>query len=482
MEVIVSEILNALEHNKRIVIQGGGNSFQFSKDDFIIGLNVSENVNILISNENKPEPSLKKGVFVSISGELRRVIDIENEELNVFDLDKELFRDFGSRIDFYPILWLTALRIVEFCVARSKRNVRVYLSGIDLNDKGLINPSPQTIRNFHLQEYLLSEVKAYYNADGRLTIIRFGEDIDYPKARKNISEGKLKDLYGELMRKAREEDYVVVVAEVTNNHFGSFERLERIVRECKAAGADMIKVQKRDVKTFFTNEKLEEPYISPFGNTFLDYRLGCELSFDDLVKLDTLCIELEIPWFASVLDESSLVDILPLNPVLVKLPSTISRRMKYLTSVNSHYEGDLVISTGYTDDSYIHFLQKYFIDDCKRNVWLLHATSAYPTPENQAQVAVVRGYSKLAENNKSIIPGYSSHDTDDIVPLLSIAAGAKMIEKHVKLGNTDWIHFDEVAFDLETVAFKEFIQKVRRVSKICANEKRRVQKSENHKY
>ena len=66
--------------------------------------------------------------------------------------------------------------------------------------------------------------------------------------------------------------------------------------------------------------------------------------------------------------------------------------------------------------------------------------------------------------------------------MLAVSAGAKMIEKHVKLGNADWIHFDQVALDLETDKFKEFVDKIRRVTKITGNEKRRVQESENHKY
>ena len=75
---------------------------------------------------------------------------------------------------------MSALKLIEIAVAESGVNSRVYLSGIDLELSKIDNPSLETKRNFHLQEYLLSEIQAYYNADGRMTIIRYGFDEDYP--------------------------------------------------------------------------------------------------------------------------------------------------------------------------------------------------------------------------------------------------------------------------------------------------------------
>jgi N-acetylneuraminate synthase len=481
MQELIKHTISAIKLNRRIIIQGRGKSIQRNEEDFIIGLNKSENVDILITNDNYHDTSLSNGIFMINDKNIKFFFPIQDIYLDVFNLEKEIFQEFGSKFRFYPVLWLTALKLIEVAVSRCQTNTRVYLSGIDLNSANLDNL--QAIRNFHLQDYLLKEVKDYYNADGRMSIIRYGNDIDYPdNSRTNRENISMKSLYNSLIQKVRKENYVLVVAEITNNHFGSIDRLEKIVRLCKDAGADMIKVQKRDVLNFFSDEKLKEKYNSPFGKTFLDYRLGCELSMENLKVLNSLCLELEIPWFASVLDKKSLEQIIELDPVLVKLPSTISRKTDYLTSVNKYYKGDLVISTGYTDNSYIEFIKKIFLDESKRNVWLLHATSAYPTPEEQAQIAVVRGYSKISNENSSIIAGYSSHDIDDLIPMLAVGAGAKMIEKHVKLGNADWIHFDQVALDLETDKFKEFVYKIRRVTKVTGNEKRRVQESENHKY
>ena len=73
-----------------------------------------------------------------------------------------------------------------------------------------------------------------------------------------------------------------------------------MVQIAKDCGADLVKVQKRDVDTFYTNHQLNSSYESPFGKTFRDYRKQLELTDSDFNTLET-CLELEIPWFVSTL-------------------------------------------------------------------------------------------------------------------------------------------------------------------------------------
>lgn len=63
---------------------------------------------------------------------------------------------------------------------------------------------------------------------------------------------------------------VEITAEITTNHFGDLDRLERLVRAAHSAGADWVKVQVRNVETFYAPEQLGAPYKSPFGSTFGD--------------------------------------------------------------------------------------------------------------------------------------------------------------------------------------------------------------------
>jgi len=63
-----------------------------------------------------------------------------------------------------------------------------------------------------------------------------------------------------------------------------------------------------------------------------------------------------------------------------------------------------------------------------------------------------------------------------------VAAGAKMVEKHVKYGNTPWAHFDNVAIDLLTNNFKQFVKDVRQAEVALGEDSKVVLDAEHHKY
>lgn len=273
---------------------------------------------------------------------------------------------------------------------------------------------------------------------------------------------------------------VQIVAEFTTNHFGDWHRLEAMIRAAKAAGADFIKLQKRDVNTFYSAEQLAKPYTSPFGTTFGDYRHGVELSTEQIEQVKALCERLGIGWFMSILDKPSYDYIKQFNPSMIKLPSTISEKKEYLKAVAADFEGDLVISTGFTGKDYEDFIFSTFTK--ARKIYLLQCTSAYPTPMEHTQIGVIRHYYNLSKKDPRIVPGFSSHDIGSLCSMMAVAAGARMIEKHVKYGDVSWSHFDQVAINLANDDFKNFVADVRRAERIVGAEIKEIHASEHHKY
>ena len=117
-----------------------------------------------------------------------------------------------------------------------------------------------------------------------------------------------------------------------------------------------------------------------------------------------------------------------------------------------------------------------------KNLYLLQCTSAYPAPIEDAQIGVVRHYYNLSKEVSNVIPGFSSHDIGSTCSMMAVAAGAKMIEKHVKLGNVIWSHFDEVAIELGDGQFQNFVSDIRSAEKIVGSEEKIIHNSEHHKY
>ncbi len=384
------------------------------------------------------------------------------------------------------VLFVSALRLARAVAELRGRKQTVYMLGFDFSaDKGYSTalgrdfaPTGGDSRNMRITPQEFYFVNALY-------MLRESElDVRHVGNRR-FSSLTPADLNAEFLpagdaAEARAEGGVLVTAELTTNHFGDRQRLERMVRAANAAGADFVKVQKRDVETFYSKEQLDAKYVSPFGTTFRDYRNQLELDQDDFEFLDGLCKQLGIRWFASVLDEPSFRYMLQFEPELVKLPSTISEHTDYLATVANEYKGGIVLSTGMTDASYEQWVLDTFTK-CDK-LYLMQCNSAYPTPHHDCDIGVIRHYRDMAKDHPHLIPAYSSHDFGATACMLAAAAGAKMVEKHVKLGNTEWAHFDAVALDLTTPEFREFVSKIREAEMIIGSEEKKVNESEHHKY
>jgi len=411
---------------------------------------------------------------------------LDDEELVTHRLTQKEFYDESFALS-------TALKLAIGLGELANVTPNVYVLGFDFSvDQGQISKtlkvdfaSGEVDRSLmvhsHESEYM--QFAKYLEDNPLINLIHVGEK---PYSVLSIQEFKSK--FSELIvskpdptiQKSLMQGDVLIVAELTNNHLGDVDRLMEMVELAKEAGADLIKIQKRDVDSFYSDEKLNSYYWSPFGKTLRDYRKGVELDEDKLHILDKKCRELNIGWFCSVLDFPSFEIIRKFSPKLIKIPSTISNHVDFHRKLAEKYKGPIVISTGFTDQSYEDYVIKTFGKNEK--VYLLHCVSAYPTPLEDCNIAVISHYSQLSKTNPAIVPGYSSHDIGSFSSILAVANGAKMVEKHVKLGDVDWVHFDKVALDLKTDSFKNFVKDIRKTEMAQGSPIKRIMSTEHHKY
>lgn len=383
------------------------------------------------------------------------------------------------------VLFMSALQVAQEVARARGRPQQVFMVGFDFRpdlgyaqfDGAHYEGSDRQARSIAIgmqENFLLNALYMLQNSD--VDVVHVGS--------RSYSRMSVEDLVGEFFPGSVAAEKtpwkVAVVAELTTNHFGDRSRLERMVRAARAAGADYVKVQKRDVASFYSKEQLASPYKSPFGRTFADYRHQLELSGEDFEYLDALCKRLGIQWFASLLDEPSYRFVMQFAPPLAKLPSTISEHTDYLSHVAATCDRGVVLSTGMTDRAYENWVLEAFAK--VPVLYLMQANSAYPTPPADCNIGVIRHYDRLSRTDPRIVPAYSSHDPDWFGSALAVAAGARMVEKHVKLGNSDWAHFDAVALDLTTTAFRDYVGRIREAEMVVGSETKAVAPSEHHKY
>jgi sialic acid synthase SpsE len=428
-------------------------------------------------------------------------IEVRHKPLNQDSIDNTF--DYLQEEDFY-LTDFTILSAIKFSILYQQflgMGIEVYFVGFDFHSDSLSTNDFQ----MHDLEYtnvflrtqesyfkalltdfdeLYPEIKLKHVGDksySSLSISGLNRIISDLVTKTSDSQDSNKQMYSQLLRQVKENDKVIIVAEFTNNHIGDIQRLKKMIEIAKESGADMVKLQKRDVDTFYSPAELSKSYHSPFGKTLRDYRLQVELNTEMIRVVDEECRKNQIPWFASVLDWNSYEFMTQFDPSLIKLPSTISNHKHYLTKVAHYYKGDLVISTGFTNQEYEEFVLQTFMTG--RNLFLLQCTSSYPTPPEACQIAVVRHYEEMHQHlYPNLLPGYSSHDVGSLGCMLAVASGAKMLEKHVKLGNLDWVHFDGVALDLYNNQFKNFVNDVRKAELMCGTKQKKIHKAEHHKY
>ena len=414
------------------------------------------------------------------------------------DLLVQRFNDDALQIE--DVMLITAIKIARIVANQRMRRQKVYLIGFDFSgaySQRLGKDFSGGERSYQAnvisaqEHYLLVFLNVL--RDSNIHLVHVGSKpystIDCDTLNRRLG-GAASERAGQAVRNAvpsalaagpqAATGHALITAEITTNHFGDMAKLERMIRRAKDAGADLVKLQKRDVESFYTESQLASPFTSPFGKTFRDYRHALELDAAGFKFVDDLAKEIGIGWFVSVLDWSSYEFMRQFEPKIIKLPSTISKHVDFLKFVADTYKGDVVISTGLSDQAYEDFILDTFAGNSK--VYLLQCTSAYPTPPADCNVAVVRHYRDLAFKHRNLVPGYSSHDFGSTACMLAVAAGAKMVEKHVKFGNAEWAHFDGVAMDLATDAFHTFVADIRLAESLLGKEHKSIADSEHHKY
>ena len=461
--------MNDLNHKinlcDKIFIVGRGSLSRFFKREFqtpnnlVIGYNISKVNNMCLK-------------FLYVSERLKKD-DVQNNMTKVFnysDINSEI-----ENLESVGSIHFELSALIHYIDKHLTTKKPIYLYGFDFRTSSGDEDIEKTSFSKSLIQRKIdieSQKIAYRYLKNNLkmvNLVKVGFD--------ELSDSNPRDPF--LQNQIPKDNKVEVVAELTTNHFGDRKILTDLIVHAAFSGADSVKLQARDVDTFYTKEQLDKPYFSPFGKTFRDYRKQLELSDDDILYAVKLAKDYSIDIFFSALDVKSYLKLREFGINKIKLPSTISEKKDYLQLVAKNPTDEIIISTGMTNQSYIDFVLEQFKDVNK--LYLLHCISSYPTFYRDVNLGVVQRFVKLSEKYLNIIPGYSSHDIGSMASIMAVAMGARMVEKHIKLGVTSWAHFDETAMDVFS-EFPSYVESIRNSEELIGNGKKLIYESEHHKY
>ena len=250
----------------------------------------------------------------------------------------------------------------------------------------------------------------------------------------------------------------LIIAELSANHDGDIEIAKETIRAAKRAGADAVKIQTYTSDTLTLDCKTDDFKVQ--GGTLWDGRYLHELYKDaslpwewhkelfDLAKKEGLIC------FSTPFDNSA-VDLLEeLNCPIYKIASFEIADIPLIEYV-AKKQKPIIMSTGIANYEDI----KLAVETCRKagnnDITVLKCTSSYPAPINEANLKMMKKFSK----DFGVKIGLSDHTIGNLLPILSIAMGATVIEKHFKLN--DEVGGADASFSVNEQDFKILVDEIR---------------------
>jgi len=257
-----------------------------------------------------------------------------------------------------------------------------------------------------------------------------------------------------------------VIAELSANHNGKIENAIETIRGAKRAGADCIKLQTYTADTITLNVKND--YFKIKQGTAWDGRYLYDLyqeaytPWEWHAKLFEVAKEEGLICFSSPFDFAAVDFLEKLNVPAYKIASFEITDIPLIKFVASKRK-PVIISTGIAAEEDILLA----IETCKSvgndQLIILQCTSEYPANPETANLLNI----SAIKEKFSVWSGLSDHTLGIEAPILSVALGAKVIEKHFIL-NKEMGGVDS-HFSLDENEFKRMVEGVRLAEKLLGN-------------
>ncbi|MDF2587716.1 MAG: cupin protein [Anaerocolumna sp.] len=260
------------------------------------------------------------------------------------------------------------------------------------------------------------------------------------------------------------------IFEMANSHQGSVEHgidiikhMAKIARKYNIKAA--VKLQYRNLDTFIHPDyktRTDVNHIPRFMSTKLDY--------DQFTQLVNVIHEEGLIAMSTPFDEDGVDWCMDQGIDIIKVASCSALDWPLLTKIAITGK-PVIISTGGKTLSDIDKLFNFFTHKGSEFAFL-HCVAEYPAPKERLQLDFIE---RMNRRYPEITIGYSGHEdpNDNIVPMLAIAKGAKILERHVGLP-TETIKLN--AYSMNPDQADKWVKSALDAKDICSTKK------ENNKY
>jgi N,N'-diacetyllegionaminate synthase len=261
------------------------------------------------------------------------------------------------------------------------------------------------------------------------------------------------------------DERVLVVAEIGNNHEGSFDTARELIVQAASAGVDAVKFQTFRAEAFVSRSETER----------LRRLKSFELSYEEFAELARVAHDHAVLFLSTPLDLES-ASFLEGIVAAFKIASGDIDFYPLLEQVAATRK-PLVVSTGGSDLELVAAAVRTI-----RSVWrgddpglaLLQCTSSYPAPVEEANL---RAMGTLADRFPDCAVGFSDHLEGIDAAALAVAAGARIVEKHFTLDHA-FSDFRDHLLSADPSELRELVDRVRTIESLLGDGLKQVEPSE----
>lgn len=243
-----------------------------------------------------------------------------------------------------------------------------------------------------------------------------------------------------------------IIFEVASTHAGDWDTAAAYVAQAADAGADAVKFQ------LFEADKLLVPLTPGLKGTY-DYFKTTETPRAWYPKLKALCDERGIDLLCTPFDSDGATYLNDVGVPAVKVASGELTNPPFLERVAT-FGKPIIMSTGMATLEEVRTAVETLRTHGAKDIVLLQCVSVYPTSFEDANV---RAMQTLWDAFGTVV-GYSDNGSAGaLVPLMAVAMGASIIEKHVTDKKARGSIDDNFSMSFE--AFAEMVRRIREIEK-----------------
>lgn len=263
---------------------------------------------------------------------------------------------------------------------------------------------------------------------------------------------------------------IFVIAEIGINHNGDMQLAKKLIDTAVIAGCDAVKFQKRTVDKVYTQEYLDSPRISPWGETQRAQKEGLEFGKQEYDEIDAYCNEKGIEWYASAWDIDSQKFLQQYDCKYNKVASAMLTNDELLEEIAKEGKYTFIATGMSTLEEIQHAVEVFEKNNCPYE--LMHCNSTYPMPIGDANLKLIK---VLGDIFKCKV-GYSGHEEGTLVSTCAVAAGATSIERHITLDKN--MYGSDQKASIEPYELCKLVKDIRDTERILGNGEKVLTKAE----